>query len=76
LSRGKVVDTVADVSSDSTSGPFFRQPDPSKPWWIVGKCERLERRGPHEFVIVGKTFDGRAAEARIVPLTFEMRGFE
>jgi hypothetical protein len=60
--------------NNSTPGPLFYQPDPSKPSWIAGKCERLERRGPGHFVIVGKTLDDRRAEARLASIRLEMRG--
>jgi hypothetical protein len=54
--------------------PIFYQPDPEVPRWIMGKLERLERRGPCEYVIVGRTDDGRPAEGRIAPMSFQMRG--
>jgi len=62
------------AGGDSTRGPLFYQPDPDVSRWITGKLETLERRGLCEFVIVGRTHDGRPAEARIVPMSFEMRG--
>ena len=54
--------------------PIFYQPDPEVRRWIVGKLEHLERRDPCEYVIVGRTHDGRPAEARVSPMSFQMRG--
>jgi hypothetical protein len=55
--------------------PFLYQPDPETEYYVQAKGERLERRGPGEFFIVGKTHDGRDAESRLGgSVTFEMRG--
>ena len=62
------------MSSGASAGPLFYQPDPEVRRWIVGKPERLERRAPSEYVIVGRTLDGRLAEARIVPMNLRMKG--
>lgn len=55
------------MSAESRPVPLFHQPDPAKPHWIRGRCERLERRGPGDLAIVGTTLEGRPAEARLVP---------
>jgi hypothetical protein len=62
------------VPSEQELGPLFYQPDPERSNWIMGKCERLERRGPNHFVIVGKTLDGQPAEARLSSERFGERG--
>jgi hypothetical protein len=62
------------MPGDTPVGPLFYQPDPDVPRWIVGKPERLDRRGPCEYVIVGRTHDGRPAEARIMPMSVKMKG--
>jgi hypothetical protein len=55
--------------------PFLYQPDPAREYYVQAKGERLERRGPRRFFIVGKTHDGRAAESQLAGgVTFEMRG--
>ncbi len=54
--------------------PIMYQPDTKVPRWIMARLERFERRGPCEYVVVGRTHDGRPAESRIVPMSFRMRG--
>jgi hypothetical protein len=45
------------------------------PALVRPKSVRLERRGPREFVIVGKTRDGYAVENKLSGgVTFVMRG--
>ena len=72
ISRGRA--NLGNVTSEETPSPFLYQPDPDKPSWIQAKGNRLERRAPGEYFIVGRTHDGRTAEARVVPMTFTMRG--
>ena len=48
-------------------GPFFCQPDPSEPYFVQPKPEKLVRRGPREYYIVGRKLDGSRVEARLMP---------
>ena len=71
---GSSPDTIFAMPSDSTTGPLFYQPEPDVLRWIMRKLERLERRGPREYIIVDRRHDGRPAEARIMPMSFKMKG--
>jgi hypothetical protein len=53
--------------NETTPEPFMYQPDPSKNHWVQAKGLRMERRGPCDWFIVGKTHDGRDAESQIGP---------
>ena len=55
-------------------GPFFYQPNPEKQFFVAAKAEKLLRRGPCEYVLVGKKPDGRRVEARLTSVTFEIEG--
>ena len=55
-------------------GPFFFQPNPEKPFSVAAKAEKLVRRGPCEYFIVGKKPDGREVEARLTAATFKVEG--
>ena len=57
---------------DVHPGPFFYQPDPNKPCFAAARAERLVRRGPREYFMVGRKPDGREVEVRLMPLTFTM----
>ncbi len=52
-------------------GPFFYQPDPTKPFFVPARPEKLVRRGPREYFIVGRKPDGSEVEARLTSVTFE-----
>ena len=45
-----------------------------KRFWAQPKAEKLIRRGPHHYVIVGKTPEGRPVEIRLSPVKFTMEG--
>jgi hypothetical protein len=46
-------------------GPFFYQPDPEKLFFVAAKPERLVRRGPCEYFLVGTMPDGQRVEAQL-----------
>jgi hypothetical protein len=52
-------------------GPFFYQPDPEKPFFVPARPERLVRRGPRAYFMVGRKPDGSEVEARLTPITFK-----
>jgi hypothetical protein len=54
--------------------PFWVQPDPDKPFFAQPKVERLIRRGPRDYFILGRKPDGRLIETRLGALTFRMKG--
>ena len=61
--------------SEEVSGDAFSyQPDPKKPFFVQPKAEKLIRRGPCEYFIVGRTPDGRRIETRLSSVTFRMEG--
>jgi hypothetical protein len=63
---------VADKPKPEPFVPFMYQLDPAL---VRPKSARLERRGPREFFIVGKTRDGYAVENKLSGgVTFVMRG--
>jgi hypothetical protein len=53
-------------------GPFFYRPDPGKCLFVAAKPEKLVRRGPREYVIVGTKPDGERVEAQLGRARFEM----
>ena len=55
-------------------GPFFVQPDPEKPFFVPAKAEKLVRRGPCEYFLVGKKPDGREVEVRLTSVRFRIEG--
>ncbi len=55
-----------------TPGPFFFQPDPEKPFFVQAKAEKLVRRGPREYFLVGKKPDGREVEAQLTAVTLRL----
>jgi hypothetical protein len=56
------------------SEPFFVEPDPERPFFVQPKGEKLVRRRPCEYFIIGRTPDGRPIEIRLTPFTFTMEG--
>lgn len=59
---------------DVRPGPFFYQPNPEKPFFVAAKAEKLVRRGPCEYFMVGRKPDGREVEVRLRSVTFNMEG--
>ncbi|HEY3051257.1 MAG TPA: hypothetical protein VGJ40_05970 [Gaiellaceae bacterium] len=54
---------------------WFFQPDPQKPFFVAAKAERLVRRGPRNYFMVGKKPDGSAVEVRLTATgSFHMEG--
>ena len=63
---------MVDESKQEPCGPFMSRLDPAL---VQVTPERLERRGPRGFYIVGKTRDGYAVENKLSGgATFVMRG--
>ena len=56
-----------DKSSSFVRSPWFSQPDPEKAYYVAAKAEKLVRRGPREYVMVGKKPDGSEVEVRLTP---------
>jgi hypothetical protein len=56
-------------------GPFFFQPDPQRRFFVPAKAEKLVRRSPGRYFMVGKQPDGREVEVRLTFGTFHMEGF-
>jgi hypothetical protein len=56
------------------SEPFRFQPDPERPFFVQPKAEKLVRRGPREYYIVGRRPDGSAIETRLSAVSFRMEG--
>lgn len=50
--------------------PFFYQPDPRKAFFVPAKAEKLVRRSPREYFLVGRKPDGRQVEVRLTAGTF------
>ena len=59
---------------DAHPGPFFFQPNPEKPFFVAAKAERLVRRGPCEYFLVGRKSDGREVEARLTSVALRTEG--
>jgi hypothetical protein len=61
------------MSLDDRAGPdsFFFQPDPAKGVFVAAKPEKLVRRGPREYYLVGRKPDGRLVEARLTTARFQ-----
>ena len=53
---------------------FFYQPDPEKPFFVAARAERLVRRAPREYFMVGRKPDGREVEVRLGPASFKIEG--
>ena len=54
---------------------WFYQPDPQKPFFVPATAEKLVRRSPREYFIVGKKPDGSPVEIRLTAGSFHMEGF-
>ena len=52
-------------------GPFFYQPDRDKLLFVQAKPEKLVRRGPRAFFLVGSKPDGERVEVRLTSARFE-----
>jgi hypothetical protein len=51
-------------------------PHPKKPWILVQpRAEKLVRRGPRKYFLVGKKPDGSRVEIRLTAGSFHMEGF-
>jgi hypothetical protein len=57
---------------DVHPGPFYYQPDPQKPFFVPARAEKLVRRGPREYFMVGRKPDGHEVEVRLTAGTFRM----
>jgi hypothetical protein len=55
--------------------PWFFQPDPEKPLFVAAKAEKLVRRAPRHYFMVGRKPDGSTVEVRLTSGTFHMEGF-
>jgi hypothetical protein len=49
-------------------------PHPEKPIFVQPKSEKLVRRGPRKYFIVGKKPDGSPVEIRLTAGSFHMEG--
>jgi hypothetical protein len=49
-------------------------PHPKKPIFVQPKAEKLVRRGPRKYFIVGKKPDGSSVEIRLAAGSFHMDG--
>jgi hypothetical protein len=64
------------IERDGTHhSPWFSQPDPEKPVFEPAKAERLVRRSPREYFMVGKKPDGSQVEVRLTSGSFHMDRF-
>ena len=50
------------------------QLNPERPYFVQRKPEKLIRRGPCDYRIVGKNPDGTRAEPRLSAVTFRIEG--
>jgi hypothetical protein len=66
---------VSFEESDVRRSPWFFQPDPEKPIFVPAKAEKLVRRSPREYFMVGRKPDGREVEVRLTSGSFHMEGF-
>jgi hypothetical protein len=57
---------------DGDFGPFFYQLDPKRQFFVPAKPEKLVRRGPCEYFLVGTKPDGERVEACLTSVTFRM----
>lgn len=60
---------------DVGRSPWFSQPDPEKPFFVAAKAEKLVRRSPREYFMVGRRPDGRQVEIRLTSGSFHVEGF-
>jgi hypothetical protein len=49
-------------------------PHPEKPIFVQPKVEKLVRRGPRDYFIIGKKPDGSPVEIRLSAVSFQMEG--
>jgi hypothetical protein len=56
-------------------GPFYYRPDPNRAYWCHAKPEKLVRRGPRHYVMVGSKPDGTRVETRLTAGSVHMEGF-
>ena len=56
-------------------GPFSYQPNPKRAYWCQLKPEKLVRRGPRHYVVVGSKPDGTRVETRLTAGSVHMEGF-
>jgi hypothetical protein len=54
--------------------PFFFQPNPEKPFFVPARAEKLVRRDPRQYFMVGRKPDGREVEVRLTSGTFKTEG--
>jgi hypothetical protein len=59
---------------DMHPSPWFFQPDPQQPFFVPAKGEKLVRRSPREYFMVGKKPDGSPVEVRLTAGSFHMEG--
>jgi hypothetical protein len=71
--RGNLV-LVMFEAGNASPGPFFFQPNPEKCLFVPARAEKLVRRGPGEYSLIGRKPDGRQVEARLTAATFKMEG--
>jgi hypothetical protein len=72
--RGNLLLVISDCG-DVRESPWFFQPDAHKPVFVPAKAEKLIRRRPREYFMVGKKPDGSPVEVRLTAGSFHMEGF-
>jgi hypothetical protein len=65
---------VIHEEGDVHPSPFFYQPDPRTPFFVPAKAEKLVRRSPREYFLVGRKPDGREVEVRLTAGEFRIEG--
>jgi hypothetical protein len=65
---------VSHEEGDMHPSPFFYQPDPQKRLFVPAKAEKLVRRSPREYFLVGRKPDGREVEVRLTAGAFRIQG--
>jgi hypothetical protein len=69
---GNLILLVIFEEGDVHPSPWFFQPDPQKPFFVAVKGEKLVRRGPREYFMLGKKPDGSPVEIRLTAGSFHM----
>jgi hypothetical protein len=59
---------------DVHASPWFFQPVRQIPFFVPAKAEKLVRRGPRHYFMVGKKPDGSSVEVRLTAGSFHMEG--